>query len=189
MNNNWREKEDGAVFLPDDEPAAFRQYLKILYGQPIVFESSNGETEADHEKNHAEQSTILAQIFILADKLLDPVTRKLMVDTILAHAFKDMFPSLSGTCQVRAPSTAAVNHIYENTAGACTIRRMVVDLYLGALAPEVIHTAGIEFAGELVEDFKYDVESEVVRRKGDANIEKEQSYSNSEYLDPRKYRE
>ncbi|KAF2660745.1 hypothetical protein K491DRAFT_774639 [Lophiostoma macrostomum CBS 122681] len=189
MNNDWREKADGAVSLPDDDPVAFRQYIRILYGQPIQLPGGNQEAGANRDRKYAEQSTILAQIFVLADKLLDPVTKNLIVDTILAHALSDISLSTSGTGHVRAPSTAAINHIYENTPGACPVRRMMVDLFLGALAPGAILTTGFEFAEELMEDFKYDVENEVVRRKGEEKIGKGQNYSNHGYFDPRRYRD
>jgi hypothetical protein len=82
--------------LVDDQPSAFHAYLHCLYFDEKVFLGRKTEAHAADNSNDNSSSSsqvgetmrFVLDLYILADKLLDPTTANIVMDKIIRHLEK-----------------------------------------------------------------------------------------------------
>lgn len=70
---------------------------------------------------------VLADIYILADFLIDPSTKNIIVNTMLAQARVNRYPCL-WFGQYHLPGIEVINAIYSNTLEGDSARKLLVEL-------------------------------------------------------------
>jgi hypothetical protein len=114
--------------LVDDQPSAFHAYLHCLYFDEKVFLGRKTEAHAADNSNDNSSSSsqvgetmrFVLDLYILADKLLDPTTANIVMDKIIRHLEKKHW-TLDHTTVV---------HVYASTADGSLLRNVVRDWYI-----------------------------------------------------------
>lgn len=120
LNGKWKESEENSINLSEDDPEIFSLYLEQLYTGSLPILGDTVEV-IPSDFNY----TTLAELYILAEKLMDVKTKNNVLDGILrASRMSDK----SGASYF--PSFTTVETIYNGTPGPCAGRRLMVDLYL-----------------------------------------------------------
>ena len=102
--------EHKAIELPDDDPAAFNDYLKCIY---------LGIAQVGRD-DHDDPFIELMRAYVLADKLGDLQTTNDIIDTIIHRS--DVFGAI--------PDGDCVSVVFTQTTDSSPLRRLVVDYYI-----------------------------------------------------------
>lgn len=135
---SWREAEDGAVRLPEDDPSIFTLYLEILYHNRIpVRESEAKADQAECQKDikalqqAAFDSTLnqyetLGKLYVLCDMLQDDRASNLVIS-----AFVEISSTLNPyTKKNHHPGRDPVGIVYRNTPASDPLRKYLTELYV-----------------------------------------------------------
>jgi hypothetical protein len=109
QKKNW--KKSKASMLKDEDPQVFSAYLHTVYFGVVSLKNRIAED--------AEVARFLVDLYLLADKLLDPVTANMVIDEILSFFDRNIGP-LSGVTP----------HVYASTADGSLLRMLVRDFYI-----------------------------------------------------------
>ena len=120
MDGKWKEAEDKAVNLPDDDPIVFELYVQLLYTGRLPCKSES-ETPADSEQEYV----VLSKLYVLAEKIQDIDARRVAMDSLLSLS-RDTRETRG---EYMVPGLEAVSTIYSGTLEPCAARRLFVDLY------------------------------------------------------------
>ncbi|KAH7095174.1 hypothetical protein FB567DRAFT_575012 [Paraphoma chrysanthemicola] len=106
MSGDWKEAQTRIVKLPDDEPDIFKRYIHLLYTNDLVVSPA---TPSEEDPN-SEDGSILAKLYILAEKLRDIKAKNAVVQACVV--------SWRRTCsdgQTYAPGRHVIGLIYDGT--------------------------------------------------------------------------
>lgn len=120
--------------LDDDDPAIFAVYLHCEYFgaedlvkriETDVEEDWVAEEEASTPEDVAKSKNcsamkVFISLYILADKLLDPITANLVIDELIAFSSKQLWTI----------SSASVARIYTSTTNDSPLRKLARDWYI-----------------------------------------------------------
>lgn len=129
MNGHWDEAETRVIKLPDDQPKVFAVYLDCVYNSPLMSEllekTSTGPLERMEEYRLADiDIKSLCQLYILADKLLDAITK----ESAMRLLFK-VFEYKTSDGKMFAMHATHVSFVYDNTTEHSQLRCFTVDLW------------------------------------------------------------
>jgi hypothetical protein len=121
-------KRNKATELVDDDPYIFTAYLNCLYlGADFLRkrheENTEGSTPAEDGKGNIldhETLDFLIDLYILADKLLDPITANILIDELITFVSKMSW----------VPGATTVNFVYNSTVDGSPLRRLCQDWQL-----------------------------------------------------------
>jgi hypothetical protein len=114
------------VLLTKEDPYTFSLYLELVYRGSLSLEQA-GTAEYD-AITVAKNYLVLADIYVLADFLVDPSTKNIVVDTMLAYARVNRQPcAWSG--QYHLPEIEVINAIYANTMEGDGARKLLIELH------------------------------------------------------------
>ncbi|KAF2789746.1 hypothetical protein K505DRAFT_215280, partial [Melanomma pulvis-pyrius CBS 109.77] len=122
----WKESEDRVVKFPYDRGPIFKLYLQHLYrGDFPLRKSARTQEQCElPSMTYFHEVHSLCDLYVLAEKLQDVVTKNAVVDAIIEISLR-IYPD----GRVYEPDVFAVKSIYEGTPGPNPCRRMLVDLY------------------------------------------------------------
>ncbi|KAF1950232.1 hypothetical protein CC80DRAFT_554463 [Byssothecium circinans] len=137
MTGNWKEAEDKAVKLPEDDPDVFALYEQIVYTGKIPAYDDTGDERRDiycqgwdrFQKGYE----ILCSLFVLAERLQDMNAKNMATDAILNKYFhghnllKKNDTSGASAC---LPGKDAINIMCEGTPAPSPGRDVLVDLFV-----------------------------------------------------------
>jgi hypothetical protein len=110
----WNKKNTGKM-MADERPELFSAYLHCLY---FGVESLKKRMMPEDDAISTGDAKFLTDLYILADKLLDPVTVNLVIDELVTLLDSDFDDKLS---------SAVTIHVYASTADGSPLRRLVRD--------------------------------------------------------------
>ncbi|KAF2751791.1 hypothetical protein M011DRAFT_393584, partial [Sporormia fimetaria CBS 119925] len=110
LSGRWAASKNNTVKLPEDDPKVFGLYLQYLY-RNILPGGEQGDAEAVIRQ--------LCELYVLCDKLVDPETRKAVLN------------ALSRLCDKtkKLPALDCVQSIYDSTMEADPARKLLVRVY------------------------------------------------------------
>ena len=132
------EKRKKATKLVDDKPHIFSAYLNCLYlgagfmiKQPKTdnIEGSAAEVEEAKKITKAKDQETLeffVELYLLADKLLDPGTANLVIDELIS--FVDTLSWVS--------DNSSITHVYDHTVDGNPLRQLLVDYHIHEATPD-----------------------------------------------------
>jgi len=131
-------KRKKATKLVDDKPHIFSAYLNCLYlgagfmiKQPKTdnIEGSAAEVEEAKKITKAKDQETLeffVELYLLADKLLDPGTANLVIDELIS--FVDTLSWVS--------DNSSITHVYDHTVDGNPLRQLLVDYHIHEATPD-----------------------------------------------------
>ncbi|KAF1843927.1 uncharacterized protein K460DRAFT_267613, partial [Cucurbitaria berberidis CBS 394.84] len=81
MKENWKEGEEHKVTLAKEEPAVFELYLELLYLSSVL-----PTKEIESTTTEFCQYTALSKLYVLAEMLMDDITKELVLAAMLARS-------------------------------------------------------------------------------------------------------
>jgi hypothetical protein len=137
QKKNW--KKSKASMLKDEDPQVFSAYLHTVYFGVVSLKNRIAED--------AEVARFLVDLYLLADKLLDPVTANMVIDEILSFFDRNIGP-LSGVTP----------HVYASTADGSPLRMLVRDFYIHEVNRSWPTSAGEwDLPTEFLQDFALEI--------------------------------
>jgi hypothetical protein len=138
MKREWRaNRGDKPVDLSSECPEVFGYYTQWLYTKAIVMNPSILAMTA---------SVLLAQLYVLGERLVDSLFQDAIIDTFIARAVNLNLKR----------SLLATSILYEGTGVESPARRLVVDIWAFCAVPEWLDSKSLrsetctEFVGDLV---------------------------------------
>lgn len=113
----WNKKNTGKM-MADERPELFSAYLHCLY---FGVESLKKRMTPEDDAISTGDAKFLTDLYILADKLLDPVTANLVIDELVTLLDNDFDDELS---------SAVTIHVYASTADGSPLRRLWRDHHI-----------------------------------------------------------
>jgi hypothetical protein len=148
-NGKWQESDERTVNLREDVPDIFEIYLNLLYtGTLATKKPLFGRTDADNEY------TILAQVYVLAEKLQDTEAKNSVSEAILLLTRELTTP------WSRVPINA-VEVIYDGTPDSSQARRLFVDLFADHGGDDWLPAEA-----DIPHDFLYDLSIRLFKQRG-----------------------
>ncbi|KAK4547282.1 hypothetical protein LTR36_000937 [Oleoguttula mirabilis] len=121
LSKEWAENVERLVKLPEDRPEVFKAYVQWLYSGRI-YSINDGNL-----RNYS----LLARMYALGEKLIDPEFQDRVLDAITASA-RFRHPGIKRGF----PSNKAIGIIYDGTPSTSPARRLIVDLHVRYGGPE-----------------------------------------------------
>jgi hypothetical protein len=126
LNKHWQKGEDKIVPLLKEDPYTFGLFLELVYGGSLSLGHTG--TMKDDAMMIAQNYLVLADIYIFADFLVDPSTKNIIVDTMLAQARVNRL-TYSWSGYYHLPGTEVINTIYAETVEGDGARKLLIELY------------------------------------------------------------
>jgi hypothetical protein len=126
LNKHWQASKEKIVPLIKENPYTFSLYLELVYRGSLSL--GQADTTKDDAITVAQDYLVLADIYIFADFLVDPSTKNIVVDTMLAQARVKRGP-ISWSSHYQLPGIEVINTIYSNTVGEDGPGELMVELY------------------------------------------------------------
>ena len=123
FKKDWVEGQTREIKLPDEEPELMTHYIDHVYSKKLHVPTDVYAIGRPGFKKEA-GFKILAQLYVLAERLLDSKSRNRIVQEIMRLAFL-MCPTRS-FCD---PSPESINIIYKGTMPGSPARRLLVDIH------------------------------------------------------------
>jgi hypothetical protein len=128
-------KRNKPTKLVDEQPHMFSAYMNCLYlgadfmierPATLVIEGSISEDDKEKANKNDEEDTMrfLVDLYILADKLLDPISANLIIDKLIA--FVDTLSWM--------PGPITITYVYNNTVDGNPLRRLCRDWRIHEIA-------------------------------------------------------
>jgi hypothetical protein len=127
LNKHWQGGKEIIVSLTKEDPDTFSLYLELVYRGRLSLGRQTGTME-DEANMVAQNYLVLADIYILADFLVDPCTKNTIVDTMLAQARVNRV-SYSWSGYYHLPGKEVINTLYATTMQNDGVRKLLVELY------------------------------------------------------------
>ncbi|KAL6709520.1 hypothetical protein ACN47E_001455 [Coniothyrium glycines] len=144
MNGNWIEKDERIIKMPEDDAITFSNYVNLIYmGRLPTMPLEERHTSL----TIAAEFKALAELYVLAERLCDHVTKNTVVDLFMAVLEQKTLDQ-----QTYAPPIKAITTLYAGTSRGSLGRRLLADMWT-AIPPEF----RLEHQGELPQDFIVDV--------------------------------
>jgi hypothetical protein len=128
LNKHWQTGEDKIVPLVREDPYTFSLYLELVYRGCLSLGQAGTMQDEDDAITVAQIYLLLADIYILADFLVDPSTKNIVVDTMLAQARVNIGP-YSNSGQYHLPGIEVINTIYAKTVEGDGARKLLIELH------------------------------------------------------------
>ncbi|KAJ4348538.1 uncharacterized protein N0V89_009915 [Didymosphaeria variabile] len=165
----WKEAQDRAVHLPEDDPSTFFQYLDYLYTGKMSVKSSDSDKSNDHDAAMDEQ-LMACCIYVFAEKIQDIRCGNEAIKVMNAAVREKRVGKFW-----YLPNSSCLELIYNGTMPNSPMRRLVVDFYAyHAGKPKGCETlyelAPKGFLVELALAFS-DVRSDVMKKSPYRNID------------------
>ena len=120
MSGIWSETKKQTVELPEEDPDPFHLYVDLLYaGRLAVVAASPPE-----HKHWNIESTTLAKVYVLAEKLQDSDAKNKALAAILVGSVEKRSDGIE-----YFPGLDAIKIICEGTPADAKARKLIVDLY------------------------------------------------------------
>ena len=144
LNGNWAESNDRIITMREDDPEIFAKYLHVVYTKkfPAILNTVSISDQISNEY------VLLAQIYVLAEKLQDTSTKNAIVKAMVETSEKRNEDGIKGI-----PSPDAVSVIYNGTLRGSAGRRLLADLWTYADDEDLrrnIDKLPKDFLGDLV---------------------------------------
>ncbi|KAM0715782.1 hypothetical protein Q7P37_008296 [Cladosporium fusiforme] len=123
LRKEWREGQTRVIHLPADRPAVMQGYINFLYTKRLP----TSHLEYCISEHGDDEYTSLAELYILADRLLDNA----LICAVLREILR-LTDCLDERGCWWVPSINVIDLLYSRTTAAASIRRMLVDLYVSA---------------------------------------------------------
>ncbi|KAF9701867.1 hypothetical protein EKO04_000877 [Ascochyta lentis] len=122
LSGVWQESYDRVVKLPDDHPEVFALYIHYIHAGTLpVTPDTNSSVQEGHEENKA-----LAQLYVLAEKLQDTMTKNTVIKAFLVII---LMCREDGVARHK-PKAEAIKIIYDGTPAGSMARKLFVDVYV-----------------------------------------------------------
>jgi hypothetical protein len=123
-SNRWTDPTKPTE-LVDDEPSIFHAYLHCLYFDEKAFlGKKTGAEVADNDKTNDKNSSQVGEtmrfvfdVYMLADKLLDPTTANVVMEKLVRHSAKH-------SCTL---DNDTITYLYASTADGSPLRKVIRD--------------------------------------------------------------
>ncbi|KAJ4348541.1 uncharacterized protein N0V89_009918 [Didymosphaeria variabile] len=122
MNGNWLESDTRTIEMSEDDPYTVGLYLQFIYVKELPHDSN--EPLMDQLEQEYKD---LAKVYVLANKLQDTTTKTCTVRRVF-----DLLQVNVDSEIWLAPDEEAVRTVYEGTYNNDPMRRLFVDVWLGA---------------------------------------------------------
>jgi hypothetical protein len=134
----WNQKNEAKMMLLGEDPYVFSAYLHTVYfGRDHLKKLSGSDEDSNEDRSNEDDNTntrddskddktamFLTDLYLLADKLLDPVTANLVIDELAE--FHDSLNHIGHT---------AVIHAYASTKDGSPLRKLLRDIYVHDVDP------------------------------------------------------
>lgn len=119
LNGNWAESDDRIIKLREDDPEIFAKYLHVVYTNkfPAILNTNSISKQIFNEY------MIMAQIYVLAEKLQDASTKNAVVKSMMKTSQKK---NEDGHKEMPGPDVISI--IYNGTLRGSAGRRLLADL-------------------------------------------------------------
>ncbi|KAK1812880.1 hypothetical protein LTR12_012764 [Friedmanniomyces endolithicus] len=118
LGKEWKEGQDRAVELMDDDPDAFGGYAEWLYTGKLAVIESDGKTDFD----------LLSSMFGLGEKIIDDRFQNCVIDAFVAGT-RVATPNSTGGLNYIYPGYHTVDSLYKVTPKGSPARRLMVEMY------------------------------------------------------------
>jgi hypothetical protein len=118
----WNEKYEAQIMLVNEEPRLFSAYLHTVYFGAEHLEKQIAPGDDASSTDVTENAKFLIDLYVLADRLLDPVTADVVIDELIRILYDVDDPD-------GKVSFAVTTRMYaSNTDGSSPLRKLVRDL-------------------------------------------------------------
>ncbi|CZT46405.1 uncharacterized protein RSE6_06829 [Rhynchosporium secalis] len=155
FNSTFLEGLSQTYQLKDVDPDVFRMLVQWFYTRPLKVYDIDDADDIDMFEAHRrleEQDLHLAQLWVLADRLLVPGLQNEIVDIL--QKFQRT---------ARLASTLWIPFVYENTAAGSPLRKLAVDYALFCLDSAVFRKHAQNFPPEMLLEFAMATAKAIVR--------------------------
>ncbi|KAI8939494.1 hypothetical protein NX059_003265 [Plenodomus lindquistii] len=121
LSGVWQESVTRRVNLTDDEKEIFHIYVNLLYTGQLAMEPELERVSAD--TRDLNEGTIIAKLYVLAEKLQDVETKDLSVAKMLA-----LCQSRNNNGRLRGPYSEWFPIVYQGTTSGSPMRKLLVDI-------------------------------------------------------------
>jgi hypothetical protein len=126
LKDFWQTAEPRVILLTKEDAYIFGLYLELVYRGHLTVDQTDTMEYVASTVDH--NYLVLADIYILADFLVDPHTKNIAVDTILAQARIVRLP-LSWSGRFHLLGVEVINAIYSRTLEGDGARKLLVELH------------------------------------------------------------
>ena len=119
MKEEWKEGQERAVPLPDDDPKIVDLYTQWLYCGKVLSHDSTLNTQ-----QYSGELDLLIDAFVFGEKIQDGVFRDTIINALIRYINT---PDKQGTS--RFPTGDMVRRAYEGTPADSPLRRLMVNLH------------------------------------------------------------
>ena len=119
MKEEWKESQERAVPLPDDDPKVVDLYTQWLYCRKVLSHDST----LISERNSGELD-LLIDAFVFGEKIQDQLFRDTIIDALITYTNT---PDKQGTSWF--PTGDMVRRAYEGTPTGSPLRTLMVNLH------------------------------------------------------------
>jgi hypothetical protein len=122
MQKRWNAKDEAQITLVDEDPHLFSVYLHTVYFGAEHLEKQIAPGDDASSTDVTENAKFLIDLYVLADRLLDPVTADLVIEELISILYD--VDDLDGKV-----SSAIAIHVNASTKdGSSPLRNLVRDL-------------------------------------------------------------
>jgi hypothetical protein len=147
QSKNW--KKNKAEMLKDEDPQVFSAYLHTVYfGVVSLMDRIEEDAAGDGAENTSRDEKVarfLVELYLLADKLLDPVTANMVIDEIISFFNRNI-----------GPLAIITTRVYASTADGSPLRMLVRDFFIHQVHrtwPTHARDWGLPLPAEFFQDF------------------------------------
>jgi hypothetical protein len=125
LKKEWVEGQTRIIKLPDEDPQVVTHYLSYTYSKCLPTDIFTADFMGTFPEESDEYYQLLAELYVLGERLLDETIRSAIIKEILRLAKltdKDL--------KQHHPKGEAVNIIYRGTTAKSLARRLMVDFHI-----------------------------------------------------------
>ncbi|KAI4693273.1 uncharacterized protein J4E88_001644 [Alternaria novae-zelandiae] len=122
MNGKWIESKNRMVRLPEDDPKVFDIYINLLYTGRLA---TNTLEEPKTNAHLLEEMYVLAQLYVIGEKLLDKATKNSAIQSLLEVSLEQ-----DANGKSYPPTINTIISVYQGTCAGSLGRRLLVDLWI-----------------------------------------------------------
>ncbi|KAF2704127.1 hypothetical protein K504DRAFT_538138 [Pleomassaria siparia CBS 279.74] len=160
LSGAWKEAEERKVVLPEDDAATFALYQQLLYTNALPVKQEIQETCQTNKSERwkaqlEEEYKCLSKLYVLAEKLVDPKTKRVTLNALEAQAVekidsRNLYPNLE-----------CVRIIYAGTVLHSPARQLLVSFYNDHGDAKFLY----DKVEDVPKDFLYDLVAAMLARR------------------------
>lgn len=125
LKKEWAEGQTRVIKLPDEDPQVMTHYLSYAYSKCLPTDIFTKDFLGTFPEESDEYYQLLAELYVLSERLLDETIRGALIKEILRLA-----KLTDKESKQYHPKGEAVNIIYRGTTAKSPARRLMVDFHI-----------------------------------------------------------